>query len=219
MTVERAMNESLVYERAYTNLGVFIRDLRARKNEDARFDLANGEEPDAAYDIILADFEKIKEDYGNESKRLWKMAEKKSEFYDWAFEDLANAVVIKAVEDYEMAVCGMRNDSEILLIEKFAESADEGEMIYTKLNVKVLLDRVKKAHEEFVKITKEHGTDILLETRRKRKAKDFDYTKNKYKCPMCGGGLFTQTMFGVHRVVCTGCYLSEVVKVDKKRVI
>ena len=216
MTLENAMRESLMYDRAASRLQVIISDLAVRQRSDDAVDVENGEELDESYDILLKDLRLIETSYNVESKRLWDMAEKKAEWTRHAVEGLANAIVQKAVEDYEMAISGTQCESEMSSLERFAEECDNGEYVLTKIKVKDLLAKVRKGHEKFVRHAKTFGDDIIAETAAIRK-KHGDITESRYRCPMCGGALYTESQHGVHRVVCTGCYLSQVVKVEKKK--
>ena len=216
MTVERAMEESLVYERAFARTEELIQDVCSRKREDGKIDKENGEKPDKSYDVLVSGLRSLQSQFRKESNRLWAMAESKAEFYDWAFEKLANAIIFRAVEDYEIAISGHGNSKEKLLIERFAEQCDNGEAPYTNLKVGSLLDIVCKRHEEFKKIANENGKEIIAETKAHRAAK-VDLHNNTYRCPLCGGALYSYSQLGVHRVCCTGCCLSEIVKVDKKK--
>ena len=103
-----------------------------------------------------------------------------------------------------------------MMIDKFAELADDGFIPYTNLKVRAILDKVIRKHKKFVEIANENAREIIAETKSHRAAK-VELTKNTYKCPLCGGSLYESSLLGVHRVCCTGCYLSEIVKVDKKK--
>ena len=218
ITLEKAMKESLLYDRAYGRMQLIINDMLAKQKADDSVDLENGEECEKSYDIMLKDLRMLANSYEIESKRLWTMVENKAEYGNRAMENLANAIVATAVEDYEMAISGIGCDEEKSMIEYFADQCDRGELVFTKLKVNDLLEQVRKGHKEFVKFAEKHGEEIIAETKRIRSQKG-DLADSHYKCPMCGGGLYAQTQYGVHRVVCTHCYLSEVLKADKKKVI
>lgn len=216
LTVDRAMQESLKYDRAYARLQVLISDLLSNQRISDKEELAEGNQPDASYDLLITDLKKLQMDYRAESGRLWKMAETNKDIYAKAYEDLANAIVQAAAEDYTMALCGGMNESEKMLIELFADACDSGELAFTKIKVHVILDRIKRAHEDFVKFVKAHGKEIVAETK-ERKAKHKPMSENSFRCPMCGGALYEQSQYGVHRIVCTSCYMSAVIKTEKKK--
>ena len=217
MIMEKAIKESLVYDRANSRLRLFIADLSAKQREDDKVDLENGEPLDQSYDILLKDLKTLQSVYNTESQRLWNMAEQKAEWTRHAVENLANAIVQRAVEDYEMAISGVPCEDEITSLERFADNCDQGEYVLTKARVHDLLALVRKGHKQFVKYANENGKEIIAETKRIR-SKHGEITDSRYRCPMCGGALYTESQCGVHRVVCTGCYLSEVVQIDKKKV-
>lgn len=222
MILEKAIAESCKYERAYQRLDMILRTLNERKKSDDAVDLKEGDKPDESYDLMIEAFTKLRNEWRAEANRLWNMAESKAEYKPENVEALCNAVVLMAVQDYEMAISGAGNQSEKTLIELFADSCDSGEAVFTKLKVNVLLEKVRAAHEKFVEICKKHGTEIVAETKAMRANKKFNAENLKkdgeYKCPLCGGGLYDEIQYGVHRIVCTDCYLSHVVKTDKKKV-
>ncbi len=218
MIMEKAMKESLIYDRASARVGVIVSSLLAKQRADDKVDLDNGEECDASYDVLIKDLKTLQSVYNTESDRLWQMAEKKSEWTRRAVEDLANAIVQKAVEDYEMAISGTQCEMEMASLEEFADKCDAGEYVLTKAKVNDLLKMVRKGHEEFVKYAKANADEIIAETKRIRSKRE-DIASSRFKCPMCGGAVFSELEYGVHRACCTGCYLSEVIRVEKKKVV
>ena len=127
MIMEKAIKESLVYDRANSRLRLFIEDLSAKQREYDKVDLENGEPLDQSYDILLNDLKTLQSVYNTESQRLWNMAEQKAEWTRHAVENLANAIVQRAVEDYEMAISGVPCEDEITSLERFADNCDQGE--------------------------------------------------------------------------------------------
>lgn len=216
LTVDKAMRESLKYDRAYARLQVLISDLLANQRISDKEELAEGNQPDTSYDLLITDLKKLQTDYRAESGRLWKIAETNKDVHVKAYEDLANAIVQAAAEDYTMALCGGMNESKKMLIELFADACDRGELAFTKIKVHVILDRIRSAHEEFVKFVKENAREIVAETKA-RKAKHKPMSENSFRCPMCGGGLYEQSQYGIHRIVCTSCYMSAVINTEKKK--
>lgn len=208
MRVEQCMAESLMYERACQRLGVIIRDLaEARRASDLEH-MEAGEDEDCSFAILLKGLGELKKDLEAESNRLWRMAESKKISYDWAFRQLLDGIVITAAQDYEMALSGEQDAEEKLRIEEFAE------ILGTK--VVCIMDRIKKNHAAFSKYAKTHSNEILLETKRLKKS-GAPFTDSPFKCPNCGGGLHAESVNGIKRIVCTSCYLSEVVRGDNQK--
>lgn len=217
MNYEQAMENSLHYERAFSWMTQIIHDLHILREDSNKKSEANNERPDASLYLILKDFERLQKEYRQRSDEAWKIAERNGEWYQRNCEDLANSIIAKAFEDYEIAISGInRNESEIMLIEKFAELCDHGDVALTTQKIKPMLKRVDKAHEVFVMMVNEHKNEIISETKEKQENRNNNMENNKYRCPLCGGGLYAQTKYGITRIVCTHCYLSEVVKAKKK---
>lgn len=215
---EEFVEESMKYDRAASRMQVIIADLLERRRDDKRFDLHNGDAPDKAYDIIINDFKKLQKEYREESDRIWAKVELYKGVHRRAWEDLANAIIQTAIEDYEHAISGKKSENEKMLIEKFAENCDDGYMNLSKLKITALLKRINLNHEKFVAYAHENAKGIIEETARLKKLKK-EYRYCKYRCPNCGGGLYETVMYGIHRATCTGCFLSEIISIDKKKKI
>lgn len=215
---EEFVEESLKYDRASSRMQVVIADLIERRRDDKRFDLSNGDAPDKSFDIIINDLKKLQKEYREESDRMWAKVELYKGVNRRAWEDLANAIVKMAIEDYERTISGKKSESEKMLIEKFAEDCDNGYMNLSKLKITALLKRVNLNHEKFIVYAHEHSKEIMEETARLKKLKK-EARYSQYRCPNCGGGLYETVMYGIHRATCTGCFLSEVISIDKKKKI
>jgi hypothetical protein len=211
MTVEELMAESMVLERATTMLTAMMQDMARRRNQN-EIDAAAGENaPDKAYDVVIDLLRDGRRKLRIKSNELWKEAERKSELHEPAVEALANAVIQKAAEDYECALCGKGFAAEKIRIEKFAE---EGAEAYTKLDLDSVLARIRAAHPEFVKTARKNVEDIVADTKRIRDAHDDVRSKAKHRCPLCGGGLFAYGKNKNKNIVvirCTGCEFVEAI--------
>lgn len=216
ITLEQYIDESLKYDRAASRMQVIIADLFERRRDDKRFDLQNDNTPDVAYDVIINDLKNLQKGYREESDRLWAKVEMYKGVHRKAWEDLANAVIKMAVEDYERAISGNKDDNEKMLIEKFAENCDDGHMDLSKLKITAILQRVKRNHEKFVEYVHANAQGIIAETARLR-SNHKEPRNGRYRCPNCDGTLYETVMYGVHRANCTGCFLSEIIKIDEKK--
>lgn len=213
---EEFVDESLKYDRASSRMQVIIADLIERRRDDKRFDLHNGNTPDKAFDEMINDLKKLQKGYREESDRLWAKVELYKGVHRKAWEDLANAIVQMAIEDYERAISGKRDEEEKMLIEKFADNCDNGYMNLSKLKITALLQRVNRNHEKFVVYAHENAKGIIAETAQLR-ANHKEMRNGTYRCPNCGGTLYETVMYGIHRASCTGCFLSEIIKIDEKK--
>lgn len=219
MTVEQLMNRSLAYERAYSRISLIIGDLIATKRADDKAKTKVGEEPDESFGILIESLLNLKNAINDESQHLWKRAESRSEFHEWAMRDLVNAVITSACRDYEMAISGEMSEGEIAFNEKFARTTDNGDMFFTLgISMTDILERIRKNHKAFVNYAHKNYKAIAEETRKNRAAR-LDLTHNTHKCPNCGGILYEISKFGVHRIACTMCNMSEIVAVDEQRVL
>ena len=113
--LDKTIEESCKYDRAYVRVQQIIGDLKEQKKDGDEIALESGEWPDTSFDIVIQDLQMICNVYNEESKRLWNLAEKNGEYKQENVENLCNAIVQKAVEDYEIAISGAGNPSEKLL--------------------------------------------------------------------------------------------------------
>lgn len=215
---EEFVDESLKYDRASSRMQVVIADLIERRREDKRFDVNNGDAPDKSFDIIINDLKKLQKEYREESDRMWAKVELYKGVNRRAWEDLANAIVKMAIEDYERAISGKKSESEKMLIEKFADNCDNGSMNLSKLKITALLQQIDRNHEKFVVYAHQNAEGIIGDTARLKKTKK-EMRYAKYRCPNCGGGLYETVLYGIHRASCTSCFMSEVIKIDEKKKI
>lgn len=133
----------------------------------------------------------------------------KADIHDTGVENLCNAVIQTAAQDYETSLCGGGHDGERTRIEKFAE---DGADSYTTIDFEGVLARIRAARPQFAKTAREHASEIIAETNANRE-NDGDNRKNTYKCPLCGGGLYAygKSSGGIQQIRCTGCNLFEAV--------
>lgn len=195
------VQESLIYERAYSRICRIIDDLQEEKNADIKTAKENGEETDGSFKVLLEMLTDLRKKLRDQSDELWIKAERSTDRYDSGYENLFNAIVVRAAQDYEEALCGMTNERSIDMIEKFLP--------------KRFTNPIRKAQPEFAKVVKEHGKEILDETKQKRRElkrhNRGDMRDNSIKCPLCGCGLYAwgSNQNGLQKIKCTGCSLFD----------
>ncbi len=210
------MREGMAYERAQARIGAAMNQLSRERNKEYEECRRTGEEPDRAYDIALQQMKSARESLRRTGDRLWREAEQKANIYPPAVENLANAIVERAVYDYEMALSGIGKNLHRNDVERFARDDAEG---YTSIDLNQILRKVREAYPIFSATVREHGDEIIRETRKNRED-HINMELNTYKCPLCGGALYAYGKASrehVQRINCTGCSLSGayVIKVDR----
>ena len=215
MTTEDLVNKSLEYERAYGKVSDLLLRVREQRNLDDRCSRISGDDYDASWGILIKELERLKGKYRHYSDELWAGAEKKGAFQKDAIKDLLSAVVLRAANDYELAVSGEGNAEEMSRIEWFAQNDATG---FTGIFLPDVLKKIREAQPKFAQVARENIKEIVDESELNRKNRKADMSQNKHRCPLCGGGLFTQTRRGsAYQVVCcSGCSLREVVPMPKK---
>jgi len=190
------VKQSLIYERACSRISNIINTILGEKNRDAEMSKETGEAVDESYQVLADALIKVRNEFRARSDELWKQAEDSTDRYDSGYENLFNAVVIKAAQDYEEALCGLENERSKQILEMFLP--------------KRFVDPIRRAKPKFSKIVKERGEDILKETREVRK-RDGDLRENSIKCPLCGCGLYAwgSNQGGLQKIKCTGCSLFD----------
>lgn len=215
MTTEDLVNKSLEYERAYGKVSELLLRVREQRNLDDRCSRIAGDNPDTSWETLIGELERTKKKFRSYSDELWAGAEKKGAFQKDAIKDLLSAVVLRAANDYELAVSGEGNAEEMSRIEWFAQNDATG---FTGIFLPDVLKKIREAQPKFAQVAKENIKEIVDESELNRKNRKADMSQNKHRCPLCGGGLFTQTRRGsAYQVVCcSGCSLREVVPMPKK---
>ena len=204
---------SMYYEREYGIVSGQLTELqskRSRYEEEAR---AQGKTPNQYYTEEIKKlkaqknaFRKLSDDAFKEHKRTHDVINTEGAI------ELANAILTKAAQDYEEAICE-KNEKSKQEIEDFAE---EHGYLYTELDVPGILSRIRTDQKRFAK--KAHN-DIfsIIETTNtlRRKRLNMNDESNPHNCPLCGGKMFikTRTKTDTYMVGCTGCMLTEVVTI------
>lgn len=205
---DELLKKSLIYERAKSRIEEAAQKV-ARERKAHLMEIAvTGEEYDTSFDVAYQELQGISNSLGAKADELWKQMEKTTEKFGPGIERLANAVLAKAAYDYEAALCGGFADSEaeIHLIETFARHGSE---MYTTLDFTEVLGNIRRVHMELWKPLVEKLAPELREEK---------VRKYKYKCPLCGGGLYYVHAKGQSDLIrCTTCGLFQTVKKERKR--
>lgn len=193
------MAESLVFERAYSRVCRILNDVLEDKVRDAAMSKETGEPVDASYKLLADALGDVRDRFRNESDRLWRLADESTVKYERGYEDLFNAIVLRAAQDYEAKLCGCEDEANRKLLQMNPPEC----MLSQKL-----MRRIREGHKKFERVIKERGKDIVEETLAARKEKR-DLADNSVRCPLCGGGLyaFGKERGGVQQIKCTGCSL------------
>lgn len=207
--------ESMAYERAYGEIKRILLSVGQKINVLVA---NNADERDIAHLRILT------EEFGNLARKYRKKSDELFEQYKASnppesqigFENLANAIIKQACDDYEIALCnGYRKTLEE--VREFArENSPHG--MYSSVDMVYLLQRIEKARKMFNRKVEENAADIYRVTGELKKRGAKMYLKdNPHRCPMCGGGLYSGKKRGnTFTVSCTGCYLTRSITINKE---
>ena len=203
------LEQSLAYEAKYGAVSNRIHDLITKRRKAADEARRNGKEFCDVYTPLIMAYRKRKAEYRKQADEAFaKYKGEHTEIDEDAVNDLLNEMIIRAALDYEMAL-SKGNDRVVYEIEQFAESAPK---------VKYIFDRIRSAQRDFKKVTRSNIISIIKTTdefRDERKgSKEYSDKKNPNRCPLCGAGLYIKQRKngGVFIVGCSGCSLTEVVK-------
>ena len=212
--VSGLIDEALVYERMDSRISDIIVKLTSERANHIKECKETGETPDKSFDMLLRIMEGTRNRIRDKSNKLWSEVDQTAEKYPSGYEELAQAVLELAARDYESALCGCYgSESQKYLIEKFAKNGAE---IYTKLDFYKVLKKIEDAYPKFVKTVKDHGDEIIEETKRIRyKSGNMRYAK--IRCPNCGCGLYASgnTVNGLQMIRCVGCNFQEYYRVKR----
>lgn len=204
---DELLKRSLIYERAKTRIEAAAQAITHERRKHLEEIAVTGEEYDRSFDVALDELRGLKNRLGMKSDELWEQMEAKTEKFGPGLQRLANAVLESAAYDYESALCDgdtKESRSEIYLIKKFAEHGAE---VYTTLNFMDVLDRIERVYkEEWLPLAEKVWRELREEGK----------PKYRYKCPLCGGGLYYVHSKGQSDLLrCTSCGLFYRVKEKK----
>lgn len=203
-SVGKMVDEATMWERVCT----MLKKLAEEVNREHREHLKGGSPDDPSFDATLA--------YLNESiahatgccNEAWSAVYSNAKVHRQSVRELADAVILQAVMDYEHGLCKGGRDGEhtVAEVEKFAKTSADN---YAAINFASVLKRIKRVYPEFQKLVREHGADIVVDTKYIKRKKHPEYNTAKYRCPLCGGGVYEKgnPVGNVHKIICEGCYL------------
>lgn len=205
--IDQMVDEAMIFERMWCRMNGIIENLSSEKNQHIRDAKAAGEKIDKSYERLIGILCELRADLKQEADDAWAEVDAMAEKHETGYEALANAVLELAALDYEAALCGTGSESHKYLIEKFANCGAE---IYTHLDFTKVLERIQRAHKEFVKLVHDRGNDIITYTNSVRSHRG-SAKRNRVKCPLCGNTLYASgnPVNNLQMIRCVGCNLSE----------
>lgn len=150
----------------------------------------------------------------------WKNAETMKTVIQDNHHGLANAMIERAVRDFEAAIsgynitkiCGSPEDAK-KSVETFAKK--KASKYYTTLDIEDILKKIERTYrKEFIPMVNANAEEIL--TAWERHQKRCDSTTKPWKCPNCGGDLHIG-VWNDHIIECSGCNLSAPIPMDVYR--
>lgn len=150
-----------------------------------------------------------------QSRELWVKAKQNSTSTSDNYSDLANAVVLLAVRDYESALSGFAptkmGDEPEDIINKVKLFAANNSGKFSGVDLEAILTRISRNYKNyFVPLVKDNCREILAEWKRLEKGSEKLYLKvenGKYHCPSCGN-ILRRGVWSPYRIECCGCNLS-----------
>ncbi len=203
---DELLQESLCYERARSRIEELIRVVGQDRKADTERSWKSGEDPDQSIDVVLDELRQAKINVSKKADEKWSEMGRCRARFSPGLERLANAVIVRAVEDYEETISSGKYTSEQISIEKFAEHGAER---FTTLDLVSVLRQVRGVYSnKFIPLCEEIWEELLAE-----KAPKF-----RHRCPLCGGGLYyAGRKHGGDRVRCNNCALFWLVPEEGKR--
>lgn len=193
--IKELIASSLAFEQAFTMAGSVQREITPKKYAK----LSDGGK------LLYDDLDELKSKYRAQADAGWKKAEAAAKVSDDPYQNLANAIVERAVLDYEIAL-SQKDEAAQHAIEDFAAGEFCAEL--TKLNVSEQLEVVKARAYEYFKLVRVNYKRISQDSANLRKAGKPLERYGKYRCPLCGGRLYEyQRAKRRKEYHCSGCAL------------
>ena len=201
--VDVLVDKSLQYERCFARVCRLLNIAVGEKNTDDRTRRENEEPLDTSHDILIAELNRLKDEYRANADEFFRQAEQSSDKFGIGYDNLFNAIALRAAQDYEESICGIGSETDRKMIEMFLPER--------------ITKKIRDAYPKFCKVAKDRGKEILeatQEERRRRRRKEAFETG--VKCPLCGGDMFSNSISdnGTHKIKCTGCNLFCFVRID-----
>lgn len=197
-TINELVNASMNWERVVSKADAEIRKLSAAAKQERIAAKKEKREPDLSLSLYADELRGVKHRAEKQAAKYWKQARELAVPHEGNLEELLNAVVLKAVADYETALFD-RDTTAISTLEWFLTDA--------------ITSRIKRRYADFRRIARSHADEIADYTKRIRKASGDMALHAKYRCPICGGGLYVYAKqhSGYRLICCTGCQCMEAV--------
>lgn len=204
---------SMLYEKAYIEVLNLIHALKKREDEDELIAINTGRQPSEHFLPVRNALTRLKNNYRSLSDDYFNMHKKSAEIDEDGIYNLANGIIERAVLDYEIAV-SKRDEIEQKKLEQWKDDVGQS---YTTADLDIVFEKVRSSHEKFAEIASENLLDIVdITNRLRRSGTVFSDPQNPYRCPMCGGGMYsnTKTKHNAYLISCGTCMLSEVVAIE-----
>lgn len=196
--ISAILSKATAYERAVGR----IKDLIVKLHKERKGDLE-----DESFEIVSTYLHVALNHCVGECDRAWQKVYANPDFGYGNYEKLNNAVMLQAALDYEKDICSGNTSSKRDMedIERFAESGDSH--TYSDIDFTNVLKRIRDVAPEFQRIVRTKGAEIISDTLRLKRKKDYGFAEAKNRCPLCGGGLYHygKPNGNVYRIKCSGC--------------
>lgn len=204
------MDESLLYERIIGQLTPLVTEMRLKHNVEYKLAKNENRKVDYCYKMSMDILQSVVDVCRKYSNELWKAAENGSEEYEDRIQNLANAVILRSIYDYEDLVSRGANGTADYSVNEILSFWNDEAAGLTSLDMSSIKERINEASKEFKKVVTDNGEKIAKETSRGRKSGKNLENYLSVKCPMCGGKLFAygKPVNGLQTINCTGCNLS-----------
>ena len=201
--VDDLVEKSLGYERCFSRVCRLLNIAVGEKNIDDRSRRENEEPLDESHDILIGALNQLKDEYRAKADDFFRQAEQSSDKFEFGYNNLFNAIALRAAQDYEESLCGIGSDENRRMIEMFLPER--------------ITKKIRDAYPKFCKVARERGLEILeatQEERRRRRRKEAFETG--VTCTLCGGDMFSSSISdnGLHKIKCTNCNLFCFVRID-----
>lgn len=201
------MEESMLYERAYSEITNIINYAKDRARAQKNGDLIPEE-----CKLVIDALSEIKSNFRERSDEAYRKHCRGRNMCDIGAENLAIAIIERMALDYEIAL-SERNDKAMREIEKFSK---EHAYKYTNIDPDGVLSRITTDYKKFKEKAHKDIFGILEVTEKFRATRHaFCEEKNPYRCPLCGGGMYVKTKLKSNSYIvgCSGCCLTEAVTI------
>lgn len=206
----KLVKKSMTYERVLSRLNSMAIDLQNEINTTPK-----PEPTDYSRELVVMMLRAMAKACEGYSNKIWVIAEKRAIPSQDALDNLANAIVMMSVSDYEKMVSGRMENNAEHSMDEILDFWENRSAEFTQLDMTAVRTSIDSASRKFKQIVKEHGGDIVEETIQGRKNKRFPKSDLRYhlsyECPLCKGKLYAHKWRNnkTYTIQCTGCDLSS----------